>query len=431
LRGDYGIYNASDNVPALQGQAYVKAVDLRKIAPLIDWLLTFQSPSEDAHQHALQMWAANKPLPQSLPWLTAAIAKAAAKDDDAAALLAAAAELPKASPAYAMVTFHRARLLIALNRQDEARALLEEVLPEIKKSGSASATNAFLGLRMQTARNLAEFLTYAPRRLLDISSQASFLVKECAPGTTPVNRICPANIPPLQFDTDSATVLNFDFPLEILIKTSRSPELPEDLRQSVATTAWVRSVQLGDAAAAAQLAPLLPKPVEATAGKSIDFPATLAMLRNPGMQPYLNAGVQRSLSYNIRDEYRDNWWCADWSKSWTGGDMDDRSNPPPAVATPFLTESEKKQAQEQMQHLLAIGLPGSVYLGQRALAYAKIHPYDPDVAEALFLTVRATHFGCATQENEPKRLATAKEAFQLLKKRYPNSKWAKMTKYYS
>ncbi len=430
LRSDYASYNASDNLPALQGKAYVQTVDLQKTSPLVDWLLTFQSPSEDAHQHALQMWAANKSLPQSLPWLTAAIAKAAAKDDAAASLLNAAAQLPKSSPAYMMVTFHRARLLIALNRQDEARILLEEVLPEIRKSGSDSATNAFLGLRMQAARNLGEFLTYAPRKLLDISSQASFLVKDCAPGTPVTNGPCPTNIPPLQFDTDSATALNFDFPLDLLIQSSQSPELPESLRQSVAMTAWVRSVQLGDAAAAAQLAPLLPKSVEETAGKSIDFPATLAMLRNPGMRPYLDAGVQRSLTYNIRDEYRDNWWCADWSKSWTE-EGPPRSTPRPTPAGGFPTQADAKQAEEQTQRLLAIELPGSVYLGQRAIAYATSHPDDPDVAEALFLTVRATHFGCSRDASEAKRLATAKEAFQLLKRRYPNSKWAKMTKYYS
>jgi hypothetical protein len=235
----------------------------------------------------------------------------------------------------------------------------------------------------------------------------------------------------MQFDMDAAKALNFDFPLDIFIKAAQSSELPASLRQSVAITAWVRSVQLGDAAAAAQLAPLLPKPVEGTAGKSIDFPATLAMLRNPGMRPYLDSGVQRSLTYDIRDEYRDNWWCADWSKSWTEEGPYRTIPAAPAPATSFLTEPEKRQAAEQTQRLLAIDLPGSVYLGQRVLAYAKSHPDDPDVAEALFLTVRATHFGCATDASEPKRLATAKEAFQLLKKRYADSKWAKMTKYYS
>jgi hypothetical protein len=225
--------------------------------------------------------------------------------------------------------------------------------------------------------------------------------------------------------------MHLDLSLDLLIRASQSPELPESLRQSVAMTAWVRSVQLGDVAAAAQLAPLLPKAVEATAGKSIDFPATLAMLRNPGMRPYLDAGVQRSASYSIRDEYRDNWWCADWSKSWTE-EGPYRSIPAaPVAATAFLTEVEKKQAAEETQRLMAIAEPGSVYLGQRVLAYDKSHPDDPDVAEALFLTVRATHFDCSNDASEAKRLASAKEAFQLLKSRYAASKWAKMTKYYS
>ena len=427
LRSDYGNYNASDNLPAMQGQAYVRAAAFSNAAQLIDWLLTFQSPSENAHQHALEMWSAGK----SLPWMTAAIAKSTPKDEAAPALLLAATELPKSSPAYATVTFHRARLLIAMNRQEEARTLLNEVLPDIRNAGLDSTTNAFLGLRMETARDLEEFLTYAPRKLLDVNSQASFLVKECMPGTTPASGQCPANIPPLQFDVDAANILNLDFSVDLLTKASESAALSASLRQSVAITAWVRSVQLGDAVAAAQLASLLPKPVQQTAGKSIGFPATLAMLRNPGMRPYLDAGVQRSLSYDVRDEYRDNWWCADWSKSWTEEGF---GRSAPQVASPmfaFLTKSDSKQAAEQTQRLLAIAEPGSVYLGQRVLAYAKSHPDDPDVAEALFLTVRATHFGCSTQGSEPIRLATAKEAFQLLKKRYANSRWAKMTRYYS
>src|SRR5271154_2942609 len=169
LRQDALNFQSGADTGGQRTQAYQQAADLRKDSPLIGWLLTFQSPSEDSHQHALQLWSETK----TLPWLTAAIAKSTSKDAAVPELLEAAARLAATSPAYTTVTLHRARLLIALDRQDEARALLDTVLPEVRKSKSDSATNAFLGLRMQTARTLAEFLTYAPRKMLEMNSQAA------------------------------------------------------------------------------------------------------------------------------------------------------------------------------------------------------------------------------------------------------------------
>jgi hypothetical protein len=428
LRGDYATDDPKEDSAAKQTLAYQQAAELRKASPLVDWLLTFQSPSEDAHQYALQQWQQTK----TLPWLAAAIAKSTVQDDIAPALLTAAAELNKTSPAYITVTFHRARLLIALNRKDEARTLLDEVLPSIRKGSSDSATNAFLGLRMQAARSLPEFLTYAPRKMLASRSQSSYLAtKGCTWSTDGVHDpTCTAKVDSPQFDSDSAEVLNFQFPLDLLVTAAQSPDLPENLRQSIAITAWVRSVLLKDAEAAKQLVPLLPRPIAQIAGDSMGFPATLAMLRNPGMQPYFTQGVQRAETYSIQDEFRDNWWCADWSRYWNNGGY---TTPPPAPKTNllFLTEREETAATAQAQKLLALGDSGSVWLGQRVLEYARAHPDDPNVPEALHLTVRATHFGCSMEANEAKRLATAKAAFQLLHRMYPSSEWAKKTKVYS
>ncbi len=425
LREDSESFEAGENTASKRELAYQQAGELRKDSPLIDWLLTFQSPSEDARQHALQQWQAT----QSLPWLAAAISKSTAQDSAASALLSAAAELSVSSPAYTTVTFHRARLLIGLKRQDEARMLLDAVLPGIRKAGPDSAVNAFLGLRMETARTLAEFLTYAPRTVLEQQSQAANTAG-CWEQVKRNDAVCAALRGP-QFDSDAAEVLNLQFPIELLIAAAKSPELPESLRQSVAISAWVRSVLLGDAEAAKQLAGLLPEAVRKTAGDSIGFPATLAVLRNPGMQPYLVQGVQRTLSYGTLDNFRDNWWCADWSRYWSPGGGYKAQPPNPEIRLPFLSEAEEATATEQVNRLLSGGDSGSVFLGQRVLAYAKAHPDDPDVPEALHLTVRATHFGCSTPEGEARRLATAKAAFQLLHRRYEDSIWAKKTKVYS
>ena len=54
------------------------------------------------------------------------------------------------------------------------------------------------------------------------------------------------------------------------------------------------------------------------------------------------------------------------------------------------------------------------------------HPKDPRVPEALHLAVRATRVGCTDVGSS----AESKAAFQLLHRQYPQSEWAKNTKYY-
>lgn len=71
------------------------------------------------------------------------------------------------------------------------------------------------------------------------------------------------------------------------------------------------------------------------------------------------------------------------------------------------------------------------------LDYVRAHPEDPLAPEALALTVRATHLGAsdwndATSAKEEAAASTAlsKAAFELLHSRYPQTEWAKKTKYY-
>ena len=60
------------------------------------------------------------------------------------------------------------------------------------------------------------------------------------------------------------------------------------------------------------------------------------------------------------------------------------------------------------------------------MAFAKTHPEDSRVPEALHLTVRATRHGCTDKESG----SYSKQAFQLLHKQYPKSEWAKRTPYW-
>src|SRR5208337_4835460 len=66
------------------------------------------------------------------------------------------------------------------------------------------------------------------------------------------------------------------------------------------------------------------------------------------------------------------------------------------------------------------------YYTRVVLEFAKRHPDDPRVPEALSRAVKNTRMNC----NNPRTPALSKAAYDLLHKRYPDTTWAKNTKYW-
>jgi hypothetical protein len=302
------------------------------------------------------------------------------------------------------------------------------MLGGLNSDETAPTRNQLLEERIQTARNLKEFLADAPRSMVEHGSQAAGLA-ECSNWQNPKG--CLAKLPELQFDNDAAAAFNQQLPLALWLQAARSNTLPQNLREGVTWAAWVRAIGIGDSAVVKQLAPMLPDNVKNTAGESDGFPAMLALLRSPGLRPYLDQGVQRSTSFAVMDDFRDNWWCSKWGD----GFQINLGNAPGLVLAPapgpmaFLTPQERRAAETERAHLNA--LPNAtIWLGQRAIAYVKTHPADKDGAEALALTVRATHFSCSGEAKDPVQQAVSKTAFELLHRLYPNTEWARKTKYY-
>jgi hypothetical protein len=146
--------------------------------------------------------------------------------------------------------------------------------------------------------------------------------------------------------------------------------------------------------------------------RAINLPATLAMLHNPGLGPRLGQGVQRSASFHVLGDYRGNWWCGSLAGIESLGDSDygDRSMQPPRVPLSFLTHDEQTQAQKEGASLNRIS-EGVTWLGRRAIDYVKTHPDDPHAAESLYLTVRATRYGCSVpKEKGDEQKAVSKDA---------------------
>jgi hypothetical protein len=364
----------------------------------------------------------------SLPWLVAAISAAKPADPETPSLIAAAAALAPSSPGYETASYHRIRLLILSGQLQQARDLATTLLSSLPSKKNAGTRNELLGLRMATAPTFTAFLEDAPRQVLDFAFSP-----EPVPDTLSVGlEASTEQVPSIQFDLDSVAAFNSQLPLSFWMTASDSHSpLPQNLREGIAWAGWVRAVQLDDTAAAAHLAPSLPASVRAIAGDSTGFPATLAMLSNPGLRPYIEQGVQRTVTFHQLDSYRDNWWV-DGSGVTPSHDWSDQSlaMQPPRTPLTFLTPEERDRAQKELETLKDLP-PGITWLGRRAIDYVKAHPDDPHAAESLYLTVRATRYSpYIDQAKQGAQQAVSKEAFDLLHRRYPKSTWAAKTPYY-
>jgi hypothetical protein len=405
----------------------VKHVKIGDTPPLLEWIEAWRGG--DSSATAFAKWQQRR----EFPWLVMAMVKADASDPFASQLVEAAAKIPETSPAYDTLFFHRVRLLTGLKRTDEARTLLDAALPALQHQKPTSNLNALLGERMKVARNFSEFLAYAPRPTLRTGSQgAEDLQGQCNEKAHAVNEQadCQERKDP-QFSADAVTVLNQQTPISLLIDAATSTSLPANLREYIAVSTWTRTVLLQDAASAAKLAPLLPKSIHDTAGSSIGFPANLAILRNPGIRPYLESGIPRVASSSYFDDLRNNWWC----KPWGDRQSFDETKPKPVPIPAFITANALAAADSEYQQLQQ--LPDSVaVIGQRVVDYAKDHPDDSNTPEALALVVRAGHYACETldshrsADSKSEYTLVSKQAFELLHRRYPKSPWALKTRYY-
>jgi hypothetical protein len=449
------------------GRARYKALEpARSASDLTDWVLTFQSDAPEARQHALAKWK----QALNVPWLVAAVSKIRGTDREAEEILNASTSIKSDSPAFLMVSYHRARLLRERGGTAQARQLFDTLLATSKGYAPPSAINAILRERMQVAASFDEFLQYAPRNPVNVGMAGvdsenpycdqtaicrKLLYGEAFESKSEFRHldqggdISGKTRGEARFDADGARILNKRLPLDLLVRAAAAKELPPYLRTEVALAAWTRAVILGDDVArqltpqlsndVPPLAPYLSARDKETTAEGKKFAGIFAILHFPGMRPYVDASSGREIALNTIDNYRDNWWCSDvgaaievvnYEKdgSWFSASAANTRpyDPNPSLPFPaFLTPEQKQAAGEQWKTLAQIGT-GPNYLVTATLSYAKAHPDDPRIPEALHFAIRATRYGC--DNNQTTRLS--REAFTLLHSRYPKSDWAKKTKYW-
>ena len=399
---------------------------------LTDWIVTFEADAPTASTHARERWEQTK----ALPWLVAAISKANGQQSNIDPLINAAASVDHTSTAFPSLAFHRVRLLIESNHKAEARTTLDKILADDRRSLSPSAVNLLMAQRMTLAQNLDEFLQSAQRAPAGFSDDSDGReipeeeseIKETTKGAH------------LFFDLDAANIFNRLMPVAIIKDAARGNSLVPNLRRDVAQAAFVRAALIDDHETATQAAILLrelyPELKEFLAGyqrattpEARRFAAAYLSLKFPGLRPYVAAGVGRSTRVEEVDSYRDNWWCTEPPTSLSGtasqGDGGEGKTKPKQVTAPEFLRPSQALGTRQFTALQALGTAPN-YLCRIAIEWTEKNPADPRAPEALHLAVRSTRYGCTDKETG----RWSKAAYDLLHRQYPNTTWARNTKYW-
>lgn len=431
-------------------QQFAGMADLRSHDDLTDWILTFSDSSDLARQHALEQW---RKL-HTTPWLVAAMAKVEAASADAE-LSQAAERVQATSPAYPTVLYYRLRLLIGNGAGEKARALLDKILPQFQKSLTPASLNLFLVMRMDLARSFDEFLSYAALPVIGTEDGSGYGPwsgycgeKDC-PDVFAEKK--PDQAVEHRLDQGTAKTFNLYLTLQKLTLATQSKSLPEKLRGEIAASAWTRAVMLGRHDVAVTLVPEISKNypslkkqlegyVAASTPQDKWHAGLFILLSDPGLRPYVNAGLARGTNIGEIDNFRDNWWCEDvvgWQRiANPSNDSDSDSTgentngagakPKSAPAYPrFLSSADIDAAKAEGKQLTASGTAPD-YLTSKTVEWAREQPNDPRIPEALHLAVRSTRYGCSGKQTS----GLSHKAFDLLHTRYPKSTWTKQTPYW-
>ena len=408
---------------------------------LSDWLKTFYTDrtydhplgaprpaAQDDAKHALDRWREEK----SVAWLIAALDLAAPKDASAAELLKAAAQVATTSPAYTSVRYYALRLMAQAQQQEAARKELDGWLSRPDDELAQGTRNLFNDERQRLSTSLADFLSHAG----EVPAQVGLDMGDGLPDRDEEQELTERGKQDKAkafFNEYSAEVFAQRMPLELLVQSAKSQSLPAPLRRELARSTWTRATLLGKMGAAEQLQPViaeLDKPLwttmepfrSAKTNEQKRFAAVFITLQNPGLSPYVRTGLLRSGTLGEIDNYRDNWWCEP-AKDGGGRIRPDRDPSVPAPA--FLSASEVAQFRQENARLADVAVAPNI-LAAEVLAYAKLHPGDERVPQALHLVVRSTRYGCTDAETTK----WSEKAFRYLHEHYPNSEWTLKTRYY-
>jgi hypothetical protein len=165
----------------------------------------------------------------------------------------------------------------------------------------------------------------------------------------------------------------------------------------------------------------MPDFIKAKNSQARTFEASWIMLNNPAMRPVVDSGLERQAAFSEIDDYRDNWWCITEQPDNPGN-----SGAAELLVPGFISTAELAEAKAENADIFRFAASGSNYLAAEASAWATQKPSEKRLANALYLAVKATRYGCQNCETAK----ISKAAFDILKTRFGNTPWKKKTPYW-
>ena len=412
-----------------------KYAELLKGDDLSDWIATLQSPGRKLIGRALERWQATR----SDPWLIAALSLIEASHVKTSELISDALNVKPTAAAFASARFHAVRLMKESGKNEEARSLVDQLLKNHRVVFDASSLNLLASQRLLLAPTLEDFVSHAARVPVALSWNDDGREIPADDETVSTEMKDIKGQP--RFDHDAGIAFNMRIPLSRLKTAVKSTTLPSPLRRDLAQAVWLRAAILGDTKTADELVPVLTSLIpelsplvnaypSATTPQEKKFTAIYAWLKFPGLEPVVDIGIGRRTPLNQQDTYRDNWWCG---AAFYPHEGEDESHVDGTVAFTarseqplvFLSAAEKAIADREWNALAEIDAAPN-YISQQVIQWVNRTPADPRNAEALHLAVTTTRFGCTDKDTG----RWSKAAFDLLHRKYPNTPWAKKTKYW-
>ena len=409
----------SEDASATHSVDDAKLAEAMRGDDMTDWIWTFSTNDKASLEHALSRYKEKN----NVAWLLCVGSKLTGKEPYAAEILEALSKIDKASPAYVTANSQRARLLGEQVHTDQAISAIDSALSGTK---APSSINALSLQKLLLSKSLEQMITLSYRspaliigdaESQTLSAEWQKLDQKKSDGKTYAT--LPAMLRP-----EGAVAINQKLPLNLFLQAAQSQQVPAALRKDIAQAVFCRSVLLHDQTSSSKASALLKQYMpnlasqlsryDSAATDSKEFSAAFLMLKNPGIRPYVTAGVGRTTEFGRLDDYQDNWWisiAADKAAKFAGQQ--------------FLKPADLAKAKAEVDALNSLST-GPNYLGKVAIEYARKHLSDPRVPEALHMVVRATKLGASNDKTS----AISKQAFQILHQNYKGNSWTVKTPYY-
>lgn len=381
------------------------------------WMLAMspRQPPADTGEESLAWWRKSRHVAWLVPSLIHADEKSLPE------LIHAARSIPPSSSAYQSVTYYAMAREIKIGHRESARRWADRVL---RQRLLLSTRNMILQQRLSLARDWNEFLRFAPRRpepnFYEYEGHEIAAQEDASP-----------RAPAITLIQDSQHLLDAHVPLALWEDATRNSVLPAHIQLRIAFAGWMRAAMLrrDDEARRLLRRAVELQPAGALAAKDFlesrnseeaRFAALLMVLRAPSLCPSVPSSVQPTPNLAER---RTNFTIGGYRATcWIPHSLDGATD----RNAGFLTPQQRAEGEKEANEIYGQQTWEATFLLRESVAWAKKHPDDRRVPEALHGAVLAARFRGIDKDTG----AYSKQAFDLLHRQYPKSPWTTQTPYW-